>query len=102
VPLLIDLARGDAKNLAVATFVSKALTFSRSVIASPDVPAERVEILRKGLAAVVKDPKLLAEVEKLRLDIGFAPGAEAEGLIRDVLATPKQVVDAAQAAMKLK
>jgi tripartite-type tricarboxylate transporter receptor subunit TctC len=102
VPLLIELAGHDRKNLAVATFVSKALTFSRSVIAAPTVPDDRVAVLRKALAAVVKDAELLAEVKKLRLDIGFVHGAQAEGLVRDVLSTPKAVVDEAQAAMKLR
>jgi hypothetical protein len=61
-PLLLDLAGGDPKKRAIATFVSKALTLSRSVATGPGVPNDRVAILRKAIMAVVKDPEFLAEV----------------------------------------
>jgi tripartite-type tricarboxylate transporter receptor subunit TctC len=102
VPLLTELAGKDPENLAIATFVSKALTFSRSVIASPRAPEAQVTILRKALADAVKDPALLAEVKKLRMDIGFVPGEQEEKVIREVLATPKSVIANAQEAMKLR
>ena len=100
-PLMTELAQGNARNLAIATFVSKALIVSRSVIVSPGTPPDRVDILRKALAAVVHDPGWLNEVEKFKLDSGFVPGAEIEANVKDVLATPKDVIAAAQAAMKL-
>jgi tripartite-type tricarboxylate transporter receptor subunit TctC len=100
-PLLLELAAGNERNVAIATFVSKALTVSRSVLAGPGVPNERVETLRKALAAVVQDPAYRAEIVKLRLDTGFVPGPEIETLAKDVLATPRAVIEAAQAAMKL-
>jgi tripartite-type tricarboxylate transporter receptor subunit TctC len=100
-PLLLELAGKDPKNHAVATFVSKALTLSRSVNTGPGVPQERVDILRKAIAAVVKDPGYMAEVAKFRLDTGFVPGEEVETLVREVLATPREVVRDAQAVMKI-
>jgi tripartite-type tricarboxylate transporter receptor subunit TctC len=100
-PTLIEVAGKDPKKHAIATFVSKALTVSRSVIAGPGVPTERVEILRNALAAVVKDPTYQAELAKFRLDTGFVPGAEIQTLVKDVLIAPKDVIEAAQAAMKL-
>lgn len=101
VPLLTELAAKDPKNLAVATFVSKALTLSRSVNTGPGVPIDRVEILRKAIGSVVKDTGFLFEVEKFRLDSGFVPGAEVETLVREVLMTPDAVVRDAQAVMKV-
>jgi tripartite-type tricarboxylate transporter receptor subunit TctC len=100
-PLLIELAGKDPKNLAIATFVSKALTMSRSVITGPGVPQERVDILRKAIAAVVKDPAYRAELAKFRLDTGFVPGDRAETLVREVLATPKDLIRDAQTVMKI-
>jgi tripartite-type tricarboxylate transporter receptor subunit TctC len=101
VPLLIDLVAHDPKKLPIAQFVSRALTLSRSLAAPPGVPDERVAILRKAIAEMIKDPDLLAEVTKLSLDIGFVPGPEVELLIKQVLATPKDVVDGAKVLMKL-
>jgi tripartite-type tricarboxylate transporter receptor subunit TctC len=101
VPLLLELAGQDPKSHAVATFVSKALTLSRSLIAGPGVTEDRVAILRNAVAAVVKDPDYMAEVEKFRLDKGFVAGAEVQTLVQDVLATPREVVRNAQAVMKI-
>jgi len=101
VPLLLELAGQDSRNHSVATFVSKALTLSRSLITGPGVPDDRVAVLRDAIAAVVKDPDYQAEVEKFRLDKGFVPGAEVQTLVRDVLATPRAVVREAQAVMKI-
>jgi tripartite-type tricarboxylate transporter receptor subunit TctC len=101
VPLLTDLVTGDPDKMAIATFVSKSLTLSRSFCAPPEIPEDRLAILRKGFADLVKDKAFLDEANKLTLDIGFVPGVEVEQLIKDVLSTPKDVVAASQAAMKL-
>ena len=101
-PLLLELAGKDPKNRAVATFVTKALTLSRALNAGPGVPDAHVEILRKAIAAVVKDAAYLTEVKTSRLDSGFAGGAEVEALVREVLSTPKEVVRDARAAMKIR
>ena len=101
VPLLTELVANDPKKLAIAKFISKALTLSRSVAAPPGVPDERVAILRKGIADTVKDPDFLAEAAKLVIDIGFVPGPEVEAIIKDVLSTPKDVIEATKSVMKL-
>jgi len=99
-PLLIELAGTDPQNIAVTTFVSKALMLTRTVVAPPGVPDDRVAILRKALADVVNDKAFLAEVDKLVLDIGFRPGAEVQALVADVLASPKDVVERMKIMMK--
>ena len=99
-PLLIELAGTDPQNIAVTTFVSKALLLTRTVVAPPGVPDDRVAILRKALADVVNDKAFLAEVDKLVLDIGFRPGAEVQALVADVLASPKDVVERMKIMMK--
>ncbi|HTK12415.1 MAG TPA: tripartite tricarboxylate transporter substrate-binding protein [Xanthobacteraceae bacterium] len=100
-PLLTELAGSDPKKQAIAQFVSKALTLSRSVAAPPHAPDAQVEILRKGFADLVKDPEFLAEADRLHLDIGFVPGPEVGALIKDVLSTPKDVIDETKVMMKL-
>ena len=73
---------------------------TRTVVAPPGVPDDRVAILRKALADVVNDKAFLAEVDKLVLDIGFRPGAEVQALVADVLASPKDVVERMKIMMK--
>ncbi len=67
----------------------------------PGVPDDRVEILRKAISSVVQDPGFQFEVEKFRLDTGFVPGAAVETLVREVLATPPEIVRDAQTVMKI-
>lgn len=101
VPLLTDLVASDPRKLAIARFVSKSLSLSRSFAAPPGVPDERVAMLRNAFEKVVKDPEFVSESERLLIDIDFVPGAEAESLVKEVLSTPKDVIDATRAMMKL-
>ena len=80
--------------------MSKALSLTRTVVAPPGVPDDRVAILRKALADVVRDKAFLAETDKLVLDIGFRPGVEVQALVTDVLAVPKDVVEKMKLMMK--
>jgi tripartite-type tricarboxylate transporter receptor subunit TctC len=100
VPLLTELAGTDPQNLAVTTFVSKALMLTRTVVAPPGVSDARVAILRKALAEVVNDKEFLAEADKLLLDVNFRSGAEVQGLVADILASPKDVVERMKTMMK--
>jgi hypothetical protein len=63
------------------------------------MPKERLDILRRAFDAMVKDPALLAEVEKLKLDLTPLDGVELETLVRSIVATSAGVVQKAQAAM---
>jgi tripartite-type tricarboxylate transporter receptor subunit TctC len=100
VPRLIELAGNDPTNVAVTTFVTKALTLTRTVVAPPGVPDDRVAILRNALGEVVKNESFLAEAHKLVLDIGFREGKEVQALVAEVLASPKDVVDRMKVMMK--
>jgi hypothetical protein len=73
VPNMIDLARTDEERKLLEFFSSPA-TIGRSVLAPPDVPAERVAELRAAFTASMKDPALLADVKKLKLEIDPLPG----------------------------
>jgi tripartite-type tricarboxylate transporter receptor subunit TctC len=63
------------------------------------VPAERVDVLRRAFDATMKDPAFLAEAEKLKLDVDPMGGSEVEAAIRQILATPADVIARTQAAL---
>ncbi|HWG04108.1 MAG TPA: hypothetical protein VG271_03755, partial [Beijerinckiaceae bacterium] len=48
VPLLIDLVKGDAAKEQIARFMTLATMISRPLTAPPNVPADRVQILRRA------------------------------------------------------
>jgi tripartite-type tricarboxylate transporter receptor subunit TctC len=87
VPLLRELAT-SAEQQAVFDFVSKAAVVARPIVTNPQVPPARVAALRRAFDAVMADPLFLDEARRENLDIGARGGAELEGLIAEMLATP--------------
>lgn len=70
--------------------------FGRPVLVTPGTPMERVNVLRDSLRAVLKDPELLAEAKKGRMEVEYTSGEELETLLKDVLSQPAEVVDQAR------
>jgi tripartite-type tricarboxylate transporter receptor subunit TctC len=65
----------------------------RPFIAPPDMPADRVKMLRDAFTATMNDPEFRADAKKGKLDVNPTDGAELEKLIRHIYATPKHLVD---------
>ena len=64
----------------------------RSFFTAPDVPGERLEILRKAFMAVMQDPEFLKEAAQQRVVIEVTSGEEFQQVVGRVLATPKDLV----------
>jgi tripartite-type tricarboxylate transporter receptor subunit TctC len=62
-------------------------------VAPPGIPDDRKTALRDAFAAVLKDPELLAQAERERLDVGLVTGEEIERLLDEIHATPTDIVD---------
>jgi tripartite-type tricarboxylate transporter receptor subunit TctC len=92
VPSVLDLAKNDADRAALLLVLAR-LDFGRPFFLPPNVPADRVEALRKAFDDTMKDPGFLAEAEKLKLDIDPLDGKKVSELVAHVLATPKDVVE---------
>ena len=82
VPRMIDLAR-NADDRTLLELFSSPSTIGRSVAVPPGVPAERVAALRQAFMAAVRDPALLDEVQRLKLELEPLGGAA----LQDVIAT---------------
>jgi len=65
----------------------------RPMVAPPGVPAERVKILREAYARALKDPDLIAEVTKSRLDMEPSSGEEIQNLFKDLMDQPREVIE---------
>jgi len=70
--------------------------FGRPVMVTPGTPLERVKILRDGFRNVLKDPELLAEAKRARMDVEYASGEELEALLKEVLNQPPEVIEQAR------
>jgi tripartite-type tricarboxylate transporter receptor subunit TctC len=74
----------------------------RALVAPPGVSTERVAILRQGFDAMVKDPELIAEIEKSGQEFRPANGALVQKLVADVAAAPPEVKKRTQTLLSAK
>jgi hypothetical protein len=80
VPRMIDLAKNDDDRKLLALFCSPD-AIGRSVLAPPDMPAERVAELRGAFPAMIKDPAFLADIEKMKLEFDPLAGEELQKIV---------------------
>ncbi len=83
VPTLIQLAR-DEDERKLLNFYSSYTTVGRSIVTPPKVPADRVKALRAAFDATVKDPDLLAEAKKAKMELKVLSGEQLTALINEV------------------
>ena len=65
----------------------------RPMAAPPGVAPERVKILREAYNKSLKDPELLDEVKRQRLDMGPITGEEVAAMYKELMYQPRAVVD---------
>src|SRR5262249_60309580 len=90
-PTIVELAETDVAK-GVSKFLVPASTVGRAFAAPPDVPAERVAILRNAFNAMVNDPEFKADAEKRGADLLPMPGEELADYIKSIVATPPAVL----------
>ena len=76
----------------VAEVILAAEDFGRPIMAGPGTAAEQVKILRVGFNGAIKDPELLAEAEKTRMDVDPVSGEELQQLAQRVMDQPSDVL----------
>jgi hypothetical protein len=87
VPLAMDFAKTDEQRQILK-------------MAPPNVPADRVAALRDAFSATMADKDFRAEADKVDLEINPVSGADVEKLVKDVYATPPEVIAKAKAARR--
>src|SRR5262245_5791808 len=99
VPLVIGLAKTDAERAAMRLLFART-EYARPFFLPPDVPAERVEALRRAFDATMKDPAFLAEAAKLQLEVSPMTGEAVQALVGDIARTPSAVATRVRAALE--
>jgi tripartite-type tricarboxylate transporter receptor subunit TctC len=92
VPFIVDLARNADEKQSIE-FLYAGQGIGRPFVAPPDLPADRLKMLRDAFNATMKDPDFIADVNKQKLDLEPEDGEHLEALIRKIYATPKPIVD---------
>jgi tripartite-type tricarboxylate transporter receptor subunit TctC len=81
----------SSRNLAKLVLASGEL--GRPIIGPPGIPAERVTILRQAFVNALADPELLAHAERQNVEIEPTSGEELEGLAKEVMNQPPEIVE---------
>jgi tripartite-type tricarboxylate transporter receptor subunit TctC len=93
VPTPWKYIKDDTDRKAVSLMVSFQQAFGKAYLAPPGVPAEQIKTLRGAFAGVLRDPELLTDAEKLRLEITAQSGEDIQRVVETVYAASADVVD---------
>lgn len=80
-------------NRRVAQVMLLGGEFGRMMLATPGTPSDRVKILREAYAKAMKDPELLDEARKGRMDVDPSPGEELQAIVQEVMDQPPEVIE---------
>lgn len=98
VPPLWNFVTGE--NRKVAEIIVAQQEFQRPFIAPPGMPDDRLTILRKAFMESLSDAETLAEAEKMGLAIGPKDGETVAKLVKQLYASPPELVAKVRAALK--
>jgi len=92
VPSLLDLVKNPEDRLLLQAGLAE-ITLGRPYLMPPNVPADRVAIMRKALEDTFKDPGFVADANRMALGVN-APrtGAQIQKMLDDAYRTPPNVV----------
>jgi tripartite-type tricarboxylate transporter receptor subunit TctC len=97
VPLVMDFAKTDEQRQILKIILARNV-MGRPYVAPPNLPADRVAVLRQAFMDTMKDKNFLAEADKMQLEINPVSGEDVEKLVKDVYATPPDIVAKAKQA----
>lgn len=100
VPVAMSLAKTDSDRLALKLFLARA-ALGRPFVAPPGVPADRIEALRTAFDETMKDPAVIEETTRAKLNLAPMTGQQIAQVIDDAYKTPPDVVQRVVKAMGL-
>jgi tripartite-type tricarboxylate transporter receptor subunit TctC len=92
VPNVLSLVRNDEQK-RVIEYTYAGQDIGRPFVAPPDLPPERLKMLRDAFNATMKDPEFIADVKRNKFDLDPEDGDHLAALIAKIYATPKSVIE---------
>jgi tripartite-type tricarboxylate transporter receptor subunit TctC len=97
VPLLTEFAKSEETRRVLELFEAE-ITVGRSFLTTPDVPGDRLAVLRQAFDATMQDEAFRAEASKMGLDTNPVKADKMQAIIREVAATPPELIAVAKRA----
>jgi tripartite-type tricarboxylate transporter receptor subunit TctC len=94
-PALLDFAT-DERSRRILELLGSGPDIGRSLVAEPGIPPERAAALRAAFTAAMRDPELIAEIQKRRLDLEPLTGEEVQKMVAAYVATPRPLIEQAK------
>ena len=94
VPLLQELTT-DTEAKQIFRLFSAEIAMGRAFLTTPDVPAERLDALRKAFDATMKDEAFLAEAKTSGMDVRPLRADALTKIANEIASTPKALVERA-------
>ena len=89
-PALPELAESD-EGRVIPRAIAGTAEIGRSIIAGPDVPADRLAALRAAFADMLKDSDFLSACEERHFMVDAGSGEEMDAITRETLALSAEV-----------
>jgi tripartite-type tricarboxylate transporter receptor subunit TctC len=91
VPLITDFAKDQERKRALEAYLAQG-AISRPFLLPPEVPAERIQALRKAFADTIKDPDFQADAAKQKLDVNAEKGEEVQARVDKIYSTDPKLI----------
>src|SRR5262249_662906 len=101
VPLITELAKDDEQRQILRIIFARQV-MGRPLVAPPDLPADRIETLRKAFTDTMQDKEFLADADKAQMEINPVPGTEIQALVKELYSLPAQAAQKAAALVNIK
>src|SRR5262249_105430 len=95
IPSIYELMKTD-EDRALLRFVFGPWSFGRPVLAPPNLPKERLDLLRAAFQQTLHDPKFLEDAKRTKLEIRFLPPEQIILLLAQIYKTPPPVLQRAR------
>jgi tripartite-type tricarboxylate transporter receptor subunit TctC len=89
---IFDKEKVPETSRRVAEVILAGESFGRPIVATPGTPPDRLKTLREAFNKAMKDPELLAEAKKGRMDVDPESGENLEKLATRILDQPPDVI----------
>ena len=93
---LMDQYKTPEISRRVVQVILAGAEFGSPTFAPPGTPADRVKLLRESHAKSMRDPELLAEAKKGRMDMDPSTGEELQSLAIEVMSQSPEVIERAK------
>mgnify|MGYP002011063720 CR=1 FL=1 len=101
VPLIEDVT-SNPQHRQMLRAASTGAPMGRSMAAVPGIPKDRLQMLRAAFKEGMHDKEMLKKAKKLKLPVEYHSGEELEAMSREIMKTPKSLVDQVKKLLKVK